>query len=133
MTWDDVLLETVPDEDALRRALAAVFGVSLRSVGVVRSTEESTGSASVRAVMTPVRGDFACMVWVSVKNVPVDVDRVSGVARVCAALGTSAWITDGSDNPFAGLFIDATGMAQPTQLDPDAEERGEYRLWRSHP
>ncbi len=133
MIWEAILFETCPDEAAIRGALAAVFGVSSLSVGVVRSTEASTGSASVRVEMIPVRGDFACMVTVAIDDALIGVDPLSGVVRVCTLLGTSAFASDGSDDSCSGLLIDATGRTQHAELDPDAEERGEYRFWRGRP
>jgi hypothetical protein len=130
MTWDDILLEKYPDEAALQRALARVFGVSSRQVGLVRSSATSTGSASVRGVITRVRGDFSCMLAVSIDDALASADRVSGVASLCVALGTKAFTSGVASNPYSGILIDEAGRAQPALLDPDAEERGKYRLWR---
>ena len=74
MIWDDTLLERRPSEDALRRALAEIFGVSTGEVGLVRSSAASTRSARVRGVVTNVKGDFRCLV--SVAN-----DAVAGADR----------------------------------------------------
>lgn len=130
MTWDDILLEKYPDAAALQRALAEVFGVSPRDVGLVRSASASSGAAPVRGEMTRVKGDFGCLLAVAVDDPLAGADRASGARHLCIALGTRAFISDGSFNPYSGVLIDATGRAQRAQLDPDAEERGEYRLWR---
>jgi hypothetical protein len=130
MTWDDILLETRPSEDALRRALAQIFGVSPGQIGLVRSSAASTGSARVRGVMADVRGDFRCLLSVAIDDALAGADRATGVRRLCVALGTRAFISDGTSNPYSGVLIDETGGVQRAQLDPDAEERDEYRLWK---
>lgn len=130
MTWDDILLETCPSEDALRRALAQIFGVSPSQVGLVRSSATSTGSARVRGLIASVRGDFRCLLSVAVDDALAGTERGSGVRRLCIALGTRAFVSDGTSNPYSGALIDENGRAQRALLDPDAEEREEYRLWR---
>jgi len=130
MTWDDILLENCRNEALLQQALAGIFGVSPAQVGLVRSSAASTGSAKVRGVITRVTGEFHCLLSVAVDDELADAERVSGVRRLCAALATRAFVSDGSSNPYAGLLIDETGSVQRAQLDPDAEDREEYRLWR---
>lgn len=130
MIWDDILLTRYPDAATLRSTLALLFGVSPRQVGLVHSAAASTGSAQVRGVITSVRGEFRCMLSISIDDALVSHKRIAGVSRLCASLGTSAFISDGSSNPYSGVLIDAAGRTQQAQLDPDAEDRGEYRVWR---
>ncbi len=130
MTWDDILLERHPEEPALQRALSRVFNVETRQVGLVRSSAESTGAASVRAVISRVRGDFKCLLEISVEDHLAGVDRIAGVSRLCADLAIRAFITGNTANPYQGVLVSEVGQPQAAGLDPDAEQRGEYRLWK---
>lgn len=130
MTWDDILLDRYPEEPALQRALSRIFNVDPRQVGLVHSSAESSGAASVRAVLRRVRGDFKCLLEVSVDDHLGGVDRIAGVSRLCSDLAISAFITGSTSNPYQGVLVSVVGQHQAAGLDPDAEQRGEYRLWR---
>lgn len=130
MTWDDILLDSYPDQPALLRALSRVFNVGAHQVGLVRSSAKSTGAASVRGVLRRVRGDFRCLLEISVDDHLAGVDRIAGVSLLCADLGIKAFITGNTSNPYEGVLVNEFGQAQAAGLDPEAEQRGEYRLWR---
>jgi len=99
-------------------------------LSLVRSSAASTGSARVRGVMATVRGGFRCLLSVAIDDALADAARASGVRRLCVALGTRAFVSDGTSDPYSEVLIDETGGVQRALFDPDAEEREECRLWR---
>ena len=134
MTWQDILFEECPDDHALRRALADVFSVLPRDVGLVRSSAASSGEARVRGVLTSVSGDFRCLLRVSMDGRVLNPDPIGGARRIASVIGIRAFISVASDNPYSGLLIDSSGAVGPALLDPDVEEdAGEYRLYRPAP
>lgn len=130
MSWQDFLLDDMPDERLVRRALAEVFDVTTEDIGIVRSSWPSTGDAPVRVVVHEKRGDFRCMLDVDIDDAVADADRVLGARSVCIATGATAFVFDDSYDPFSGFLIHPDGHIEPGKLDPDAEERGELRLWK---
>jgi len=133
MIWDCVLLSRLPERNALRDALAAVFRVRSSDVGVFEFEEEVFGDHRVRAFYRTVRGEFVCVVDICVDDEVGGASRLEGAKALCAQLGVRAFVDDGSVNPCAGLHVAPSGAAEPALLDPELEDQDEYRLQRRDP
>ena len=130
MTFDDLLLRSRPTRSALRAALADAFELRVEDVGIVESSMQSTGAARVRCVVNSVAGEFECLITISLDDDIRPPERTFVARKLSSLLRVVIFVGDDSENPFTGLVIDGV-TERSASLDPDAEEDGEYRLFRT--
>jgi hypothetical protein len=129
MIWQDIALEEQCDQGTLKPALAAAFDVSPDDVSVLDSIEKAVSGPSVIAEMTPIKGDFRCLLSLYVAEALADKDPVEVTGRLCSILNVSALISDESANPYSMILVNEEAESRPVNLDVESlDQHEEYRL-----
>jgi hypothetical protein len=133
--WQDILLDRVVDDDALRAAIGCIFDVEPRSILVVEQITPELDAQTARVIVERFgsAGDFP--LHVSIYLLDQSLIEQAGitpgtelVAALCRALNCSCLMSDASPSVHTWLRIDNAGTIEHVTLDPDALDRDEYRL-----
>jgi hypothetical protein len=128
MIWRDILIETLPDDRELRRALAHVLQVEPDEVALftdyVELLQPMPDTIRVICERILVNGEIHMKLGI----MPVHPDQEARVrasddlalrSALCTTLATRGLIDDGSDNPYAFLLLDRGGSASRATVDAD--------------
>jgi hypothetical protein len=131
MMWQDVLLEQSFDDSELRAALVKAFAISQGDVAIVHSIEDIPADCPVVAQVRDAGGDFKSAISIYTTPALGSASPVHVVQQICAALRTTALISDDSLNPYTMLLVGQGTEIHRVELDGESLDlREEYRLAR---
>jgi hypothetical protein len=135
MMWQDVLLQRAVGDSELRSALAQAFSIPDGAVAVVHSIEEIPAGHPVIAEVRDAQGDFEMALSIYTSAGMESANPVQVIQQLCAALRTTALISDDSLDPYTMLLLGEGAEIHRVELDTESlDRREEYRLARrQHP
>jgi hypothetical protein len=130
LIWGELLVSDRASDDALRTALARMFGLPDAAVALVASMEDAP-RAAVIAEVTDAAGEFGHRIAVYVNPDILSPALPDGARELAATLCSALLIPNDDQNPYTMTWLSPSGDCREVAVDVEAlDERGEYRVAR---
>lgn len=131
--WEEMFVGCAATREMVRDALAAALGLREDDIDIIAGHADVLRPAPPTAHLvvdwiTYEGGDYPLALSSTWRRDPVEADSLTVTRQVAARLGCPCLIDEGKGHATEWVRVWPDGRAERVWIDPDAEERNEYRV-----